>query len=327
MQQEVAKRKSRLEAIDLARGAALIAMAIYHFAWDLEFFGYAPPGMTLEFGWKLFARSIAGSFLFLVGVSLFLAHGRGVRLQPFLRRLAMVVAAAAGISLVTYFIMPGSFIFFGILHQIALASILGLFFLRLPALLTVAFAILIVAAPHFARNAIFDHPSLWWVGLSTVNPPSNDYVPLFPWLACVLAGIAAAHLANSAGLFSRMAARHMPIWTRPIQFAGRNSLAVYLVHQPVLIAGLFLVTQVYPPAQLSQEAQFTSACVVQCQETHAASFCQHYCGCVAEGLLKEQRFDEIYAGTPSAETSSRLQEIVSMCTFEAELSTSREGEE
>lgn len=327
MQQETAKRKSRLEAIDLARGAALIAMAIYHFAWDLEFFGYAPPGMTLEGGWKLFARAIAASFLFLVGISLFLAHGRGLRLTSFLRRLVMVVAAAAGISLVTYFIMPGSFIFFGILHQIALASILGLFFLRLPALLTVAFVILIIAAPYFARNAIFDHSALWWVGLSTVNPPSNDYVPVFPWLACVLAGIAAARMADKAGLFSRMAAHSMPAWTGPIQYAGRHSLAVYLLHQPILIAGLFLVSQVFPPAQLSHEAQFTNACVMQCQETRDTSFCRQYCGCVLEGLSQEQRLDEIYAGTPSTETSSRLQEIVSMCTYEAELATPGEDEE
>ena len=36
----------RLTRLDVARGVALVAMAIYHFTWDLEFFGYVPPGMT-----------------------------------------------------------------------------------------------------------------------------------------------------------------------------------------------------------------------------------------------------------------------------------------
>lgn len=317
--QRSANLKSRLEAIDLARGAALAAMAVYHFAWDLEFFGYAPPGMTAEGGWKLFARAIATSFLFLVGVSLWLAHGRGFRLKPFLKRLAMVAAAAAAISLVTWLVVPGGFIFFGILHQIALASVLGLPFLRLPVPLTLAAAVLVAAAPHFARHAFFDHPALWWVGLSSVNPRSNDYVPLFPWFAAVLAGIAAARMADAVGLFSRMAGRAFARWTRPVQLAGRHSLAVYLLHQPALIGSLWLASQVLPAAEAPRETQFTRACVAQCRETHGADFCGHYCVCVLEDLSAEGRFDEVYAGAPSAETSRRLQEIVSACTFDAEL--------
>lgn len=318
------KQKSRLEAIDLARGGALAAMAIYHFAWDLEFFGYAPPGLTAETGWKLFARSIATSFLFLVGVSLFLAHGRGLRLKSFLRRLVMVVAAAAGISLVTWFVVPGGFIFFGILHQIAVASVLGLCFLRLPAWLTIAVAIIVAALPHFARHISFDHPALWWIGLSTVNPPSNDYVPLFPWFAAVLAGIALGKTAGSTGLFVRLSAHAMPGWTRPLQFAGRHSLAVYLLHQPLLISGLWLFSQVAPGAEISQETQFTGACVAQCVQTHGASFCNQYCACVLENLATEGRFNEIYSGTPSAQTTERLQQIVSACTVDTELAMPEE---
>lgn len=324
--QRPAKLKSRLETIDLARGGALAAMAVYHFAWDLEFFGYAPPGMTAQTGWKLFARCIATGFLFLVGVSLWLAHRHGLRPKPFMRRLAMVVAAAAGISFVTFFVVPGGFIFFGILHQIALASVLGLFFLRLPALLTLAVAALVVTMPHFARNAFFDHPALWWVGLSTVNPRSNDYVPLFPWFAAVLAGIATARMAEFAGLFSRMAGRPLAAWTRPLQFAGRHSLAVYLIHQPLLIGGLWLVSQFSPAAGLPRETQFTQACVAQCLETHETGFCTRYCACVVEDLEAEGKFDEVYAGAQDAETSLRLQEIVSACTFEAEPEMPDEGE-
>ncbi len=324
--QRSANDKPRLEALDFARGAALLAMAVYHFTWDLEFFGHAPPGMTAEGGWRLFARGIATSFLFLVGVSLWLAHGRGIRIRPFLKRLAMVGAAAAAISLATWLAVPNGFIFFGILHQIALASVLGLAFLRLPAPVTVAVAVAVAVAPSFLRSAFFDHPALWWVGLSSVNPRSNDYVPLFPWFAAVLAGIAGARMAQAAGLLDRLGRLSLACWTRPLQWAGRHSLAFYLVHQPVLIGGLWLYAQAVPAAEAPRDIQFTRACVAQCETTHDAAFCGHYCVCMLEEIVAEGRFDEIYEGRQSDETSRRLQEIVSACTFEAErFSTETEG--
>lgn len=325
--QRSANDKPRLEAIDLARGAALAAMAIYHFAWDLEFFGYAPPGMTAAGGWKLFARAIASSFLFLVGVSLFLAHARGIRWRSFLRRLAMVGAAAAAISLATWIAVPGGFIFFGILHQIALASVLGLAFLRLPTAVTLLVAAVVVAAPLFLRSAIFDHPALWWVGLSPQNPRSNDYVPLFPWFGAVLFGMAAARLSEAAGLFRRMATFSPGSWSRPLQMAGRHSLAVYLVHQPLLIGALWLFSQAAPPTVAGADIQFTNACIAQCQETHGAEFCQLYCVCVVDALESEGRFDEVYEGAPAPETATRLQEIVSACSLDAEFSDARPEDE
>ena len=170
---EPAIKSNRIEALDLARGFALAAMAVYHFAWDLEFFGYAPPGMTALGGWKLFARCIASSFLFLVGVSLFLAHAQRIRWPGFLRRLAMVAGAAAAISVATYFAVPGAFIFFGILHQIALASLLGLAFLRLPALLTLAVAAAVIVAPTFLRSDLLRSTGVV-VGGPFDRPPSLE---------------------------------------------------------------------------------------------------------------------------------------------------------
>ena len=88
----------RIDLLDVLRGVALLAMATYHFTWDLEFFGYLDRGLTGQGGWKLFARCIASSFLFLAGVSLVLAHARGIRWRPFGKRFAQVAAGAAAIT-------------------------------------------------------------------------------------------------------------------------------------------------------------------------------------------------------------------------------------
>ena len=316
--QPVAPDKRRIETIDLARGLALLAMAIYHLAWDLEFFGYAWPGMTAVGGWKLFARAIASSFLFLVGVSLVLAHGATFRPRPFFKRFAQVAAAALLISLVTYLAVPGGFIFFGILHEIAVASLIGVLFLRLPPLLTLLVAALVVAAPQFLRSTFFDTPILWWVGLSSVNPNSNDYVPIFPWLGAVLAGIAAGRAAMDAGFFARLAPVTYGAWARPLLFAGRHSLATYLIHQPVLIACVWLFSQLYPPPAPAAETGFLRVCRAQCETSRSGDFCRRYCGCALERVTADGRLAAVLSPTPDEEDRLYMQEVASICSAETE---------
>jgi uncharacterized membrane protein len=310
-------KSRRIDALDLARGLALIAMAIYHFTWDLGFFGYTEPSLTAFGGWKLFARCIASSFLFLVGVSLFLAHGNGIRWKGFWRRFAMVAGAALAISVITYFAVPDDLIFFGILHQIALASLLGLLFLRLPTLLTLIVAVAVIAAPNFLRTPFFDHPAWWWVGLSSVNPRSNDYVPLFPWFGAVLLGIVAARLATSSGLFARLAGVSLGSWSKPLTFAGRHSLAFYLIHQPVLIACVWLFSQVMPADIPTKEVQFRTSCERTCQDTRDAEFCTRYCACMLDTLEKDT-LDALFAGKQTQELRDKVNDSAGYCTADTE---------
>lgn len=306
-------KRFRIEAVDVARGVALIAMAIYHFTWDLEFFGYVEQGTVGFGGWKLFARCIASSFLILVGISLVLAHGRGTRWRPFLIRFAMVAGAALAITAVTWFAVPTGMIFFGILHEIALASLLGLAFVRLPWIVTLAAVALVIAAPWFARSALFDHPAWWWLGLSSADPRSNDYVPVFPWFGAVLVGIALAKIAVSFGLAERLAAVRLP-YTRPLQFIGRHSLTFYLIHQPVLIGLVWTFAQFFPAAPISPEVQFRNACESECKAVRDEAFCARYCVCMLDELEREGMTDTIFQNEPSAELSKKLQGLASACT-------------
>lgn len=308
----------RIPTIDLARGVALVAMALYHFAWDLEFFGYAPAGMTSVGGWKFFARSIASSFLFLVGVSLFLAHARGVRWRGFGVRLAMVAGAAAVITVATWYATPDTFIFFGILHQIALASVLGLAFLRLPWAVVLVLSAAVIAAPWFLASPVFDAPWFWWTGLSEVRPRSNDYVPLFPWFGAVLAGVAAAGLAERTGLFDRLARVAVPKASAPLLFCGRHSLAFYLIHQPVLIGCVFLFAQVVPPQRETPQVEFRQACERTCGAERDEEFCSFYCTCVLDAIEGENLLDAVFSANQNDVVRQRLSEMAVACTGDTE---------
>ena len=226
----------RIAALDVARTAALAGMILFHFTRDLEQFGVIASGTTLGTGWSVFSRLVAGSFLFLSGASLWLAHGQGIRWRAFLRRLAVLAGAAGLISLATFVTMPDAFIYFGILHSIAVASLIGLAFLRLPVPVT---ALFVLTVPQIWPAGLVDAPWLVWTGLTTSVPRTLDYEPVFPWFAPFLFGIAIARLLSGAGLLPARADAPSPLW-RWLTWPGRHSLAIYLVHQPVLIGAIWL---------------------------------------------------------------------------------------
>ena len=238
---------NRIYLIDYARGVAIIAMAIFHFTWDLEFFGFVERGLTATFEWKTFARCIASSFLFLAGLSLILEHDPNIRARSFAKRLIWLVGAAAIISAATYYAMPGAPIFFGILHSIAAASVIGLFLRKLPAFVLVILAILVFLAPFYLRSEFFDAPLLWWVGLNANIPRSNDYVPLLPWLAPFLVGMAMAKVLRSKGVFENLRNNQTPpshLISKVLSFLGRHSLVTYLLHQPILLGLVWMAAQI-----------------------------------------------------------------------------------
>ena len=227
---------NRILLLDVARTAAVIGMVFFHFTFDLQMFGHIPPDTLYQPFWHYFARLVAGSFLFLSGISLWLAHGHGIRWPAFWTRFAKVVGGAALISLASIWVTPGGMIYFGILHAIALSSLIGLVFLRLPALLTLGVAAVAFALPWFVQSPAFNGLWLIWLGLSETRPNMADYVPMLPWLAPCLAGIALGRLATRAGLWARLWGTATPGF-RALTFPGRHSLIIYLLHQPLLVAG------------------------------------------------------------------------------------------
>ncbi len=232
----------RIWLIDAARGLALLGMAAFHLVFDLQMFGFLPPGTSVQGVFYYHARIVAGSFLFLAGVGLWLAHGPAIRWRAFWRRWIRVAAAAALVTLATRIAMPDWYVFFGILHSIALASLLGLLFLRLPALVNLALGAAVIAAAWWLPPLLgWNHPALRFLGLNTAPTLTVDFEPLVPWFGPFLIGMGLARLA--APLLPRLARMRPPAPWHRLDWPGRHSLAIYLIHQPILIALIWAVAQ------------------------------------------------------------------------------------
>ncbi|WP_245413773.1 heparan-alpha-glucosaminide N-acetyltransferase [Fulvimarina endophytica] len=313
--------RGRVVAIDVARALALVAMAIYHFTWDLDNFGYVPRGMATSGGWIVFARCIASSFLFLVGFSLVLAHAKGVRWKPFFTRLAQIVAGGLAITVVTMVVTPESYVFFGILQHIAFASLAGLLFIRLPAALTFLLGLGAIALPFVFRSEVFDPIYLVWIGLNATPPFSNDFVPVFPFFGVVLLGIAFGRLTVDRNLlaFVRRSVDPKLGPLRHLALLGRHSLAFYLIHQPVLFGLVFLATLVVPP---DPNLAFSRDCRQTCLATNSEAFCANYCSCSKTALDETGLFGSMMAGQLDEIQRQSVRDITQRCSYE---SYEREG--
>ncbi|MGV1869303.1 DUF1624 domain-containing protein [Agrobacterium rosae] len=311
----VTQGKGRIGALDTLRGIALIAMASYHFTWDLEMFAYLDPGTATQGWWRLYARGIASSFLFLAGFSLYLAHRRGIYWPSFGKRFAMVAGAALLISVATFFAVPDGWIFFGILHNIAAASLIGLLFLRLPSVITLLCAAAALLAPIYLSSDAFNPIWLSWIGLSTVPPRSNDYVPILPFLAPFLLGLAVSQVITPRGWLDRF---RKPSTKRNIlALFGRHSLLFYIIHQPVLIGIVYLASLIVPPPPIDQVDAYKKSCEASCmQQQNGLELCQVFCGCTLEKLQSENLFDPMMANALLPDQQTKIGEIASQCSAE-----------
>jgi uncharacterized membrane protein len=230
---------ARIAGLDALRGLAIVAMVAYHFCFDLRFFGITRSDFEHDPRWLTARTLILSSFLLIAGISAVLAQRQPLPMARWLRHVAIIAGAALAVSVASYSVFPQSFIWFGVLHAIAVSLVVSRPLVARP-LAAAIVGVLVIAAGLAIADAAFDNRYLGWLGFMTRKPVTEDYVPLFPWTGVLLLGIAAGHALARAN-FAPLA----PLGRLPaaLQWLGRHSLVVYLVHQPLLMGLLWFATR------------------------------------------------------------------------------------
>lgn len=231
--------EERFPMVDMLRGIAVSMMFFYHFCFDLNYFGWIAVDFYQTPFWLGLRVVIVTLFLSLVGVSLVLANRNGVR--PWGKstpRLFRLLICAALVSVASYLLFPKSVIFFGVLHFIFLASILGRCLVGLPDMALLILGLLSLSVGLVVQHPFFDQFAWQWVGLMTHKPITEDYVPMLPWFGVVLLGMAWARRGGDF-LCLNWSLRGLSTY---LALMGRHSLLLYMLHQPIFIGGLWLVS-------------------------------------------------------------------------------------
>ncbi len=232
--------------IDILRTIAIAGMVVYHTLYDLvTMYGLELDLFTGE--WKLFARVTASLFLLLVGVSFAISWDKTKKSLPltlayhkYLRRGLLILAGGILISTVTYAVDPVTYVRFGILHLIGISILLLPFFARLKegnAFIGIA----IISLWTTVLQTTASGPLLLPLGVMPAGFESVDYFPMIPWFGVILLGF-------SSGYFLYVRRAHAPVSVPPVlqwlTWPGRNSLIIYLIHQPIILGILYLLHRV-----------------------------------------------------------------------------------
>jgi uncharacterized membrane protein len=246
----------RFDRLDLWRGLAIVWMACFHFSFDLNQYRFiAAQNFYADPFWTQQRLCIVSMVLLGAGAGQAVAIDAGQAWRRFWRRWAQVAGCALLVSLGSRYMFPHSWISFGVLHGMALMllllRLLGSFLpparLARAPLALAGLAMLAAVAwtlPHWVKDPFFDSRLTNWVGLVTHLPPTEDYVPVLPWLGMMLAGYLAASLllVHARAAF----AGAVPFFARPLAVLGRWSLSFYMIHQLILIGSLELLRMVFP---------------------------------------------------------------------------------
>jgi len=228
---------ARVASIDAIRAIAVLAMIAYHFCFDLRYFGVITPDLEHGPVWLVARTLILSSFLLLAGVSLVLADANKISDERFWRHVGAIAGCAVLVSAASYLMFPQTFIWFGVLHAIAVTLVIARPLVHFPRTAFLIGCVVIAAGIAFS-HPVFNQFALGWIGFLTVKPYAEDYVPLFPWAGVVLCGIAVGHelVRNRYAVLAPMAAP--PRW---VAWLGRHTLAVYMLHQPALLGVLWVL--------------------------------------------------------------------------------------
>ena len=225
--------KRRVWELDAFRGLCVLGMVIVHFVFDLiDLYGI----VDWEYPqWFLFVMQWGGLlFILISGICATLGR-RSVR------RGIIVVLCGFVCTAVTYGMYrfgmadKGLIIYFGVLHCLGTCMILWWLFKRLPTWALAVLGVSFIALGFYLQGLRFDS-SMWLMPLGVVPEgfQSSDYFPLLPNLGYFLLGAVLGRTVyrRKESLLPKVNEKNPVL--RFLRLCGKQSLWIYLLHQPIL---------------------------------------------------------------------------------------------
>lgn len=219
---------SRIWELDYLRGIAIVIMVLFHLIFNLNEFYNIP--IAYEQGIIYYLGKLAASlFIFISGISCTLSRSN-------LKRGLLLLGLALGITIITSYAVPGSNIFFGILHLLGLSILIYPIFKNINPFVLLFIGTLIIISGQFTHQITMPNNILAPLGLLGDSFFSMDYYPIFPWFGLFLLGVATGKLVykDKKSLFK------VDLGKSTLVPLGQHSLLIYLVHQPILLALLYI---------------------------------------------------------------------------------------
>lgn len=221
--------RKRIWELDFLRGIALILMVYFHIIFDLNEFYSVPVNYYSGINYYI-GKASAILFMILSGISSSLSRSN-------VKRGLKILGIALVITAVSHIYDPDFGIKFGILHFLGTSMLLYPLFSRLNKYFLILIGTGIIVLGKFISNIPVSNDYLFPLGLYSPTFVSSDYYPLIPWLGVFLYGIALGKILYS-GKKSILPAEFRD---NPVNIIGRHTLTIYLIHQPVILAILWLI--------------------------------------------------------------------------------------
>lgn len=249
--------KVRLHLLDEYRGFVLVNMIIYHAIWDLVYiFGcdwkwYKTDG---AFYWQ---QWICWSFILVSGFCWKMSRKN-------LRRGMLVFGAGIVITLATLIFMPDSRVIFGVLTLIGSSMLLMIpcekVFRKIPPLVgaITSFALFLFVYPvndgylGFGDKVVIDLPVEWYnswfsayLGFPQPGFWSTDYFSILPWFFLYAAGYFLYNVVSGEKDGIRIESILAKSMCPPLGCLGKNSLLIYMLHQPIVYGILYVSMKIF----------------------------------------------------------------------------------
>lgn len=244
--------RPRFQVLDLLRGFLFLNMVTYHALYDWVFLFQHNVPFMYQYRAYIWQQAVCSGFILLAGCCCTLSR------KPAERGLRVLLCGML-VTVVTVLFTPEEQILFGILHFIGTAYLLTALLQPLlrnipavPALPVLACLFLFIRGIYYGHFGIWDHvliplpdswyqyPPLFLIGLPSKSFFSSDYFPVIPWLFLFWCGYFGGPLLLRSSLMARIQSWHIA----PLNWVGRHTLLLYMLHQPVVFGAMTVLSAI-----------------------------------------------------------------------------------